>query len=87
MPPTAPITKASTVSVSVMPRWHQISADGEFLHRSRASTSSGVEKKNWIVFGVAERAASAVSTCQISRKTSADQHLQQQELDAVRCVS
>jgi hypothetical protein len=50
MPPPAPVTKASTVSVSVTPRWRQMSVP-ENSFATLAITSSGVEKKNWICFG------------------------------------
>jgi hypothetical protein len=50
MPPKAPKAKASTVSIEVIQRWRQISVEENSL-TTRASTSSGVEKKNWICFG------------------------------------
>jgi hypothetical protein len=47
MPPAAPITKAKTVSTRVIHRCPQISPVAK-SRKARASTSRGVEKKNWI---------------------------------------
>ena len=61
MPATVPMTKASAVSSSVMPRWYQMTPEAKSA-QVRASTAPGVPKKKGL------RILVSVRTCQIRKK-------------------